>query len=170
MDSYKTAYLGLLTAFALILSYVETLLPFPMGVPGMKLGLANLAVVLCLYLFDAKGAVLLTIVKAVVSALLFGNLFMLAYSLAGALLSVFVMILLKKGELVHLPIVSAAGGVAHNLGQLLVAMLVVESYSVLSYMPVLLITGLITGSVIGLAASVLLPYLKELIRKGSWKE
>ena len=146
MMSNKTAYMGLLVALALILSYIETLIPMPFAVPGIKLGLANLAVILCLYLFSWKEAMLLTVVKALVSGLLFGNLFMIVYSLAGAILSVLTMIGMKKIGGFHIPIVSAAGGIMHNMGQLLVAMFIIESYSVFYYMPVLLVSGLATGS------------------------
>lgn len=162
----KTAYMGLLLAFALILSYVETLIPFRSGIPGIKLGLANLAVLLCLYLFEWKEALLLTTVKALLSGLLFGNLFMIIYSLAGAWLSAAVMIFLKKSRWFHVPVVSAAGGVAHNLGQLLVAAFAVETYGVLYYMPMLMIAGLITGIVIGIAAALVLPYIQNIAAKG----
>lgn len=158
--------MGLLTALALILSYVETLIPMPFAIPGIKLGLANLAVILCLYLFDCKEAMLLTVVKALISGFLFGNLFMIVYSLAGALLSVLTMIGMKKIGGFHVPIVSAAGGIMHNMGQLLVAMFVIESYSVFYYMPALLISGLVTGIVIGLVVSLILPYIKKVIMKG----
>lgn len=163
----KTAYMGLLTAMALILSYVETLIAFQPGIPGVKIGLANLAVLICLYLFDWKEAMILTIVKAVVSGLLFGNLFMIVYSLAGAVVSAITMILLKKSRLFHVPVVSAAGGVMHNMGQLLIALFVVETYSVVYYMPVLILAGLITGIVIGMAAALVLPYIQNILKKGN---
>ncbi|MCM1125136.1 MAG: Gx transporter family protein [Lachnospiraceae bacterium] len=163
----KTAYMGLLTAMALILSYVENLISFQPGIPGVKIGLANLAVLICLYLFDWKEALLLTSVKALLSGLLFGNLFMIAYSLAGALISALTMILLKKSHLFHVPAVSAAGGVMHNMGQLLVAFWVVETYSVVYYMPALIFSGLLTGIVIGMAASLVLPYLQNILKKGN---
>lgn len=163
----KTAYMGLFLAFALILSYIETLIPFAPGIPGIKLGLANLAVLLCLYLFGAKQAMLLTTVKALLSGLLFGNLFMIVYSLAGAWLSLLVMILLKKHNWFHLPVVSGGGGIMHNMGQLLVAFLVVDTYGVVYYMPALILAGLITGLVIGTAASLVLPYLQKMLVKGA---
>lgn len=161
----RTAYMGLLLALALILSYVETLIPFQFGIPGIKLGLANLAVVLCLYLFDWKKTFFLTTIKALLSGLLFGNLFMIAYSLAGAWFSAFFMMLLKKSRWFHVPVVSAAGGVMHNLGQLFVAALVVETYGVLYYMPVLITAGLVTGLVIGIAAALVLPYIENVMGK-----
>ncbi len=160
----KTAYMGLLTAMALILSYVETLISFQPGIPGVKIGLANLAVLVCLYLFGWKEALLLTVVKAVVSGFLFGNLFMIIYSLAGAVVSAFTMILLKKSGWFHIPVVSAAGGVMHNMGQLAVAFFVVETYSVLYYLPVLVFAGLFTGIVVGIAASLVLPYVQNILK------
>lgn len=163
----KTAYMGLLAALALILSYVENLISFQPGIPGVKIGLANLAVLICLYLFSWKEAMILTVVKAVVSGFLFGNLFMISYSLSGALISALTMILLKKSGLFHVPAVSAAGGVMHNMGQLLVALFVVETYSVVYYMPVLIFSGLLTGIVIGMAASLVLPYIKNIVKKGN---
>lgn len=159
----RIAFLGLLTALALILSYIETLIPFQPGIPGIKIGLANLAVLICLYLFGWKEAMLLTVVKVLVSGFLFGNLFMIAYSLAGALLSALTMILLKRTGWFHVPVVSAAGGVMHNIGQLVVAFFAVETYSVIYYMPVLILAGLITGIVIGTAAALVLPYIQNIV-------
>ncbi len=163
------AHMGLLLAFALILSYIELLIPFQPGIPGVKLGLSNLAVVLCLYLFGWRKALLLTVVKAIFSGLLFGNLFMILYSLAGAVFSALIMILLKKSGSFHIPVVSGAGGVAHNLGQLLVAMRVVETYGILYYMPMLIIAGLVTGLLIGITAALVLPYLQNILAKGKLK-
>lgn len=163
----KTAYMGLLLAFALILSYIETLIPFTPGIPGIKLGLANLAVVLCLYLFGTKEALLLTTVKALLSGLLFGNLFMILYSLTGALLSLLVMAVMKRSNWFHIPVVSSAGGIMHNLGQLAVAFFAVETYGVIYYMPVLIIAGLITGMIIGTLVVLLLPYLQKMLVKGA---
>lgn len=163
----KTAFMGLLLAFALILSYVETLIPFQTGIPGVKLGLANLAVVLCLYLFTWKETILLTTLKAILSGLLFGNLFMILYSLAGAWISCIIMIILKRTGWFHVPIVSVAGGVMHNMGQLLIALFVVETYSIFYYIPVLMIAGLLTGFVIGSVAALVLPYIQNIVSKGT---
>ena len=163
----KTAFMGLLLAFALILSYVETLIPFQTGIPGVKLGLANLAVVLCLYLVTWKETILLTTLKAILSGLLFGNLFMILYSLAGAWISCIIMIILKRTGWFHVPIVSVAGGVMHNMGQLLIALFVVETYSIFYYIPVLMIAGLLTGFVIGSVAALVLPYIQNIVSKGT---
>lgn len=162
----RTAFMGLLLAFALILSYVETLISFNPGIPGIKLGLANLAVILCLYLFEWKEALLLTTLKAVISGLLFGNLFMIIYSLAGAWLSCLTMIAMKKSKYFHLPVVSAMGGVMHNVGQLLVAVFVVKTYGIFYYVPVLMIAGLAVGLITGSAAVLVLPYIQRITQKG----
>lgn len=162
----RTVYMGLLLAFALILSYVETLIPFVSGVPGIKLGLANLAVVLCLYLLGWKEALILTIVKALLGGLLFGNLSTIIYSLSGAALSIAVMIVLRKTDWFHIPVVSAAGGVMHNAGQLLTAMFIVQTYGLLYYAPLLIIAGVITGFLIGISTSLILPLIQNITSKG----
>lgn len=161
----KAAYMGLLLAFALILSYVEVLLPLQVGIPGVKLGLANLAVMLCMYLFTVKEAMLLSVVKAVLSGLLFGNLYMIFYSLAGAILSCLVMAVMVHTRRFHVPVVSAMGGVMHNVGQLIVAYITVQTYGILYYVPILLISGLITGLLIGVIVSLILPYIKKVIER-----
>lgn len=152
-------------AFAMMLSYIETLIPFAVGIPGVKLGLANLAVVLCLYLFRLREALLLTIVKAIICGFLFGNLTMILYSLAGAVLSCLVMAVMVKGDSFHIPIVSAAGGVMHNMGQLLVAYFTVKTYGILYYVPILMISGLLTGILIGIVTSLVLPYIKTVVKR-----
>lgn len=161
----KAAYLGLLLAFALILSYIEVLLPLQTGIPGVKLGLANLAVLLCLYLFTVKEAMLLSLVKAVLTGLLFGNLYMIIYSLAGAVLSCLVMAVMIRLGKWHVPVVSAMGGVMHNVGQLIIAYLTIQTYGILYYVPILLIAGLITGLLIGMIVSLTLPYIKKVIER-----
>lgn len=163
----KTAYLGLLLALALMLSYVEMLIPFSFGIPGIKLGLANLAVVLTLYLFGFREALLLTILKAVLCGFLFGNMTVILYSLSGAIFSFLTMAVMVKADYFHLPVVSAVGGVMHNAGQLLVAFLFVETYGILYYVPALILSGLITGVLIGITASLVMPYIKKVIERGS---
>lgn len=161
----KTAYMGVFLAFALILSYIESLIPFYFGIPGMKLGLANLIVVVMLYLAGTKEAFFLSVLRILLSGFLFGNMFGILYSLAGGLLSFFVMWLVKKTGHFHTVTVSVCGGIFHNVGQLLVAALVVENYNVLYYMPVLLVAGILTGFVIGILADELGRRLKFLFQK-----
>lgn len=159
---HRAAYFGVFTALALIFSYLETFIPIPLGIPGIKLGLANLLTVILLYKRNAKEALLLSIVRIVLSGFLFGNMFSILYSLAGGLVSLFVMAVLKHSGKFSVMGVSAAGGVAHNMGQLLVAMAAVETYQVGYYFPVLLVAGLLTGLLIGIAAGQILSRLKNV--------
>jgi len=163
----KTAYLGLMLAFALILSYIELLIPFSFGIPGIKLGLANLAVVLTLYLTGRKEAFILTIVKAVLCGFLFGSMTMILYSLSGAICSFLVMALMVKSNRFHLPVVSAAGGIMHNIGQLLIARFTVKTYGIWYYVPVLILAGITTGILIGIIASLVIPCIKKVIERGN---
>ena len=167
MMKNKVAHIGLLLAFSLILSYIEVLIPFQTGIPGLKLGFANLAVLLCLYLIGYREAMLLTLVKAIFTGFLFGNLSVIIYSLSGAFFSCIAMILMKKSNYFHLPVVSAIGGVMHNAGQLLIAFLMIQTYGIVYYIPVLLVSGLLTGILIGSVASLLLPYLKKILERGA---
>lgn len=156
----KVAYFGVFTAFALILSYVEMLIPIQFGIPGIKLGLANLMIVIMLYKRNAKEAMMLSVVRIVLAGFMFSNLFSIIYSLAGGTLSLIVMALLKKRESFSVMGVSIAGGVSHNIGQLLVAMAVVETYRVGYYFPVLLIAGVLTGALIGVVSNEVLKRLR----------
>ncbi len=158
----RVAYFGVFTALALIFSYVETLIPFDFGIPGVKLGLANLIIVFALYKMDLKDVYLLSIVRVLLSGFLFGNYFSIVYSLAGGLLSLSVMAFLKHREGYSIMGISMAGGVFHNVGQILVAMLLVETFSVSYYLPVLLVAGLVTGALIGLVAGEVLKRLTFL--------
>lgn len=155
----RVAVFGVFTALALIFSYVELLIPINFGIPGAKLGLANLVIIIVLYKSDWKEALLLSVVRIVLAGFLFGNLFGILYSLAGGILSLAVMALLKRFGAFSIIGVSMAGGVSHNVGQLIMAMLVVETYAVGYYLPVLLIAGLITGTLIGIAGREMLKRL-----------
>lgn len=149
MKHKKTAYLGLFTALAIIFGYVETLIPVFVGIPGIKLGLANLAVLFILERYSFKDAALVSLVRIIVIGFLFGSLFSIVYSLAGAALSLTVMTLMRQKTDFSLIGISVAGGVTHNVGQLLIAMAIVENRSLLYYAPVLLVSGVITGILIG---------------------
>lgn len=152
----KTAYFGVFTSLALILSYVETLIPISFGIPGIKLGLANLVIVIVLYTYGGKEAFLLSVTRILLSGFLFGNLSMILYSMAGGVFSLAIMVLLRKTGGFSIQGVSIAGGVFHNIGQLLLAMMIVETYQVGYYFPVLLISGLVTGLLIGIVSSEVL--------------
>ena len=148
----RAAYCAMLTALAMIFGYVEALIPFNFGIPGVKLGLANLVIVVALYMLPAHQVFFIQITRIVLVSFLFGNLSMMLYSLAGGLLSFLVMSLLKKAGGFSVMGVSIAGGVTHNIGQLIVAMLVVKNMKIAYYASVLMIAGLITGGLIGMLA------------------
>lgn len=159
----KTAYLGLSCAVALILSYVESLIPFFAGIPGMKLGLPNVAIVTVLYLYTWKEAALVNLVRIAAAGLLFGNAFSIAFSAAGAALSLLCMQLVKKTGKFSPTGVSVAGGVAHNAGQIAVAAAVVENVRVGYYFFPLAIAGVVTGVIIGVIAGLLIPRLLPFV-------
>ncbi len=158
----RAAYFGVFTALALILSYVETLIPINFGIPGAKLGLANLIIVIVLYKTDWKEALLLSVTRIVLAGFIFGNMFSILYSLAGGILSLAVQAVLKKQGSFSVAGVSIAGGVSHNIGQLIVAMIVVETYQVGYYLPVLLISGLLTGLLIGVISGEVLKRIRQI--------
>ena len=161
----SVAFWAMFLALALILSYVESLIPFFFGVPGMKLGLPNLVIVMILYCMGTKEAYLISIVRVLLSGFLFGNLFSIGYSLAGAMLSLTIMMLLKRTGKLKVITVSAIGGICHNIGQLIVASLVVESYNIFYYTPVLLIAGLITGIIIGVISQEMILRLGRFFKQ-----
>lgn len=158
----RVAYFGVFTALALMFSYIETMIPIQFGVPGIKLGLANIMIVIMLYKSSAKEALLLSIVRIMLSGFLFGNLSSILYSIAGGVLSLGIMTLLKKQGGFSVIGVSVAGGVSHNVGQLIVAMLVVETYQVGYYFPVLLVAGVLTGLGIGVASQEVLKRIRNI--------
>lgn len=158
----KVAYFGVFTTLALIFSYVETLIPIQFGIPGVKLGLANLIIVIALYRMGLSEVYLLSIVRVLLSGFIFGNYFSIIYSLAGGLLSLTVMAFLRKRGDFSVIGVSIAGGVFHNVGQLIIASLIVETFSVMYYFPVLLIAGLVTGLLIGIVSDSMLKRLANL--------
>lgn len=157
----KVAYLGVLAALALIFSYIETLIPIHFGIPGVKLGLANLITVITLYKAGIKEAYAISITRIILSGFLFGNLFSMIYSLAGGILSLTMMVVLKRTEKFSVLGVSMAGGVFHNVGQLIMAVVVLESLSISYYFPILLVSGVVTGLLIGLVSGEMLKRLKK---------
>ena len=157
----RVALTGMMAALALIFSYVEVLFPFNAGIPGVKLGLANLVPLIILYRMDARYAFAANLIRVILAGLLFSGLFAALYSLAGSLASFLVMYLLKKTRLFSVIGVSTAGGVFHNLGQLTVAMLAVSGPQLIHYMPVLIISGMIAGIIVGIGASILLDRIPE---------
>ena len=156
VDTKKLAMMGLFTALAMIFGYVEAILPISIGIPGIKLGMANIVVVFALYRLKPLEAFWINVARIVLVSFMFGNLSMMLYSLAGGALSFVVMALLKKSGKFGIYGVSVAGGVFHNVGQLVVAMIALETMSMVYYGPVLLLSGLVTGLLIGITAQEVL--------------
>ncbi len=161
MSTKKITLSALMVALAMILSYIEALIPFSFGIPGIKLGLANLVVLAALYLFGPVQALLISVVRIFLISITFGSMAALLYSLAGGLLSFAVMLILSKIKGFSVIGVSVAGGVSHNLGQLIVAALVVENMNLFFYFPVLILAGVITGLLIGIAVKAVLPAIQK---------
>ena len=159
----RLTFLGLAAAVALILSYVEALLPpILTAVPGIKIGLPNIVIIFLLYRFGIKDAAAVSIVRLAAVTLLFGNPVMLIYSAAGAALSLALMALCKKSGLLSAVGVSIVGGVMHNLGQILVAMLLLETVEIGYYMIVLAVSGTVAGVFIGLCGVALLKAMENV--------
>lgn len=159
----RVALCGMMVALAFILSYVEHLIPFNFGIPGVKLGLANLVVLLALYTLDLRDAFVIAVIRIILTGLTFGGLFSMLYSLAGGLLSFLLMAFLSRKKLLGTTGVSICGGIAHNVGQLLVAMCVLETSNVWYYFPVLLISGAVTGTLIGLVGGLMVGRLQKYL-------
>ncbi len=163
-NAESTALLALLAAFAAVLSYVETLIPFNIWIPGVKLGLANIAIVVVIYFYGIREGFIVNIVRILLVGFLFGNMFSISFSVVGALVSLLAMSLAKKTELFTVIGVSVAGGVAHNMGQMLMSAIVVDSYSIIYYIPVLIIAGIIMGVVIGIVSSLIIKYTNIMFK------
>ena len=157
----KIAYYGLLVALAFIFSYVESLFPINLGIPGVKLGLANLVVIVSLYLFGIREAAVISFIRIVLSGITFGSPAAMVYSLAGGVLSLLIMVIAKKTNKFSTMGVSVAGGVFHNVGQIIVAMIVLETQSLIYYLPALIISGLVAGVVIGILAAEIIKRLPK---------
>lgn len=153
-------FLSLFTAVAMVLSYIEAILP-PIwsAIPGIKIGLPNIIIIFLLYRMSVKSAAAVSLVRILLSALLFGNAVTLLYSLAGAILSLTVMAVLKKIDRFSMIGVSIVGGVFHNLGQILMAMLILETAEIGYYMIILTVTGTIAGVLVGILGALLTRYM-----------
>ncbi|MBR5467629.1 MAG: Gx transporter family protein [Firmicutes bacterium] len=159
--SKKVAYYGIFAALAILMGYVEAIIPMP-APPGIKLGLSNVIVVLCLYTMGVKSAFFISIVRVFISALLFKGFVSMWYALAGATLSFAVMALLFKMKKVSIVGVSAAGGVFHNIGQLIIASILLGRSVVLFMMPMLMVSGVVTGVIIGIIGKYCVEHVKRI--------
>lgn len=163
-ETRRIALLGVLTSVALVLSYLEVMLPpISTAVPGIKMGLPNIIIIFLLYKFGLKEAVTVSLIRVFIVALLFGNVMTLAYSVAGAVLSLGLMTLFKKFDFFSQVGVSIIGGISHNLGQILVAIFLFDTIQIGYYMIILSITGTIAGVVIGIISSILVKKLEKLV-------
>ena len=159
----RIAFLGLCTSVALLLSYIEAIVPpIYAAVPGIKIGMPNIAIIFVLYRFGLRDAAAVSFLRICISSLLFGNPMTLAYSFAGAVLSLAVMFILKKTDFLSTVGVSVAGGVTHNIGQILVAMVLLGTAEIGYYMIVLAVTGTLSGVFIGLCGGFMIKRIPKI--------
>ena len=158
----QIALCGVLTAVALILSYIEVLIPFSAAVPGIKIGLANIAVIFALYKASTPAAWSVSCVRVFLVGLLFGNIMTLAYSICGAVCSLLVMTVLKRTKKFSSVGVSVGGGISHNIGQILCAAVLLGTKQILYYLPMLLVSGTVAGVVIGIIAGLLVSRIRHI--------
>ena len=162
MKAKNIAAFGVYVALAMIFSYIELQIPPLVAIPGIKLGLPNVVIIIALYKFGWKEAILINILRVLLVSVLFGTVLSLLYSVAGAILSLFVMIILKKSKIFSTVLVSVFGAISHNIGQITVAIFVLETSELLYYLPVLLITGTISGLLLGLIGATVVKKLDNI--------
>ena len=160
MKTKKLVTLAVTISVAMILSFVESRIPAFVAIPGVKVGLANIAVIFALYKMGWREAISVSIIRVLLVALLFGSVVSLAYSIAGAVISLSLMILLKKLGVFTEVAVSVVGGITHNIGQILIAFLLLETSVVFYYLPFLLVSGVIAGIAVGVASALLIKRIK----------
>ena len=163
MNTKKLTFLSVCVALAMILSYIESLIPPFVAVPGVKVGLANSVSLFILYAYGAREAACVALVRTTLSAILFGSAISLIYSLSGAALSLVGMIILKRIPIFTILTVSVSGAVLHNAAQIICACLIMENADIAYYLPVLIISGTIAGVAIGIVTALLLKRLKKII-------
>ncbi len=157
----RTAALcGVMTALAMIFSYVESLIPIPVPVYGVKLGVANIAIITMMYVIGNREALVINVIRIALTAALFGNLNSFLFSIAGGLLSFAVMVVLKRTKLFSIVGVSVAGGVFHNVGQIIAAIFIMDTGAIIYYLPVLAVAGIITGIIVGIVSALVAKRVK----------
>ena len=160
--SKKVAVFALCIALAFTLAFIETLIPINIGVPGVKIGLANLVVVAALYLLDKREAFAISMIRILISGLLFSGAFSLLYSFTGGILSFFVMLLAMKSKKISILGVSVLGGAVHNIGQIIVAAIVMQTPRIIYYLPVLLVSGTLAGILVGIISKIVVERLIKI--------
>lgn len=151
----KLSYLALFCSISIILSYIESFIPFQFGIPGVKIGLANIVTIILLLCFGFKEAFIVMILRILIVSMTFTNLYMMLYSLSGGIMSLSMMYLFYKTHLFSHCIISIIGGIFHNIGQLIIAMIFFNTTTFFYYLPYLLLLGLISGTVIGIIAQMI---------------
>ena len=162
-STYRLVLTALIAAVGMLLGYIETLVPLPVPVPGIKLGFANIAILFALYAVDARMAAIVAVAKLLVTTFTFGSPFMALFSLGGTALAFLAMVLLKKTDRVGVVGVSAVAGAIHNLGQLCVATFALATPSVWALAPLFLVAGVATGAITGLLASAIMKAAAGLV-------
>ncbi len=163
ISTKKIALCGVLTALAMIFSYIESVIPIPIPVPGIKLGVSNIAVITILYVLGVKEAIVINLLRIALTALLFGNVNSFLFSISGALLSLTIMIIMKKLDFFSCIGVSVCGGVMHNVGQIIAAVFIMGSEAIVLYLPVLIVSGVFTGVVIGGVSGIVAKHVKKVV-------
>lgn len=161
-NTQRIAMCGVMTAVAMIFSYIESLFPIPIPVYGVKLGIANIAIITVLFVVGKKEAFIVNVIRIALTALLFGNLNSFLFSIAGGVLSLLVMIGLQYTKKFSTIGISVAGGVFHNIGQIIAAVFIMETTAIIYYLPVLFISGIITGVVIGIVSGLVVKRVKKI--------
>jgi len=164
MNTRKIAYLGMLIALAFVFSYIEFLIPVNIGIPGAKLGLANLVIIIAMYTIKPRDAFILSMIRILLVGFTFGNMAAMMYSLAGGVLSFIAMYIAMKTKALSMTGVSVLGGVFHNVGQIIVAMIVLETESLVYYLPFLIVVGTVSGVIIGIIASLIIVRIKPALK------
>lgn len=163
ISTKKIALCGVLTALAMIFSYIESVIPVPIPVPGIKLGVANIAVITILYVLGVKEAIVINLLRIVLTSLLFGNVNSFLFSISGAALSLAIMIIMKKLDFFSCIGVSVCGGVMHNIGQIIAAVFIMGSEVIVFYLPVLIVSGVFTGVVIGVVSGIVAKHVRKVV-------
>ena len=163
ISTKKIALCGVLTALAMIFSYIESVIPVPIPVPGIKLGVANIAVITILYVLGVKEAIVINLLRIVLTSLLFGNVNSFLFSISGAALSLTIMIIMKKLDFFSCIGVSVCGGVMHNIGQIIAAVFIMGREAIVFYLPVLIVSGVFTGVVIGVVSGIVAKHVRKVV-------
>ncbi len=158
--SKKIAQIGVLIALAFVLSYLESCLSFNVNIPGIKLGIANVVVLVALVCFGAKTAAFVSVIRVVLTGLTFGNAYAFSYSIFGAVGSLLVMMMLKGRKNISLKGMSIAGAIAHNICQVLTAVIILDNkWLLIGYLPILLVAAVVTGMITGVLGEIIVKRL-----------